>query len=112
MLRMKEVTALKDAAKNLHTRKSTINSVRVFENWYDENGLEKNPETVRPQHLDKVLERFFVCMCKQDGTDRDCERNWSPMILKGNPNGILMKLGNDFTRVLSKKIIIILIKRA
>ena len=50
MLRMKEVTALKDVAENLSTRKSTINWVRVFENWCDENGLEKNPETVRPEH--------------------------------------------------------------
>ena len=84
MLRMKEVTALKDAAENQNTRKSTINWVRVFENWCDKNGLEKNPETVRPEQLDKVLERFFTCVCKQDGTDRDCERNLSPMILKGN----------------------------
>ena len=84
MLRMKEVTALKDAAENLNTRKSTINWVRVFGNWCDENGLEKNPETVRPEQLDKVLERFFARVCKQDGTDHDCERNLSPMILKGN----------------------------
>ena len=81
MLRMKEVTALKDAAENLNTRKSTINWVRVFENWCDENGIEKNPETVRPDHeqLDKVLERFIACVCKQDGTDPDCKRNLSPM---------------------------------
>ena len=50
MLQMKEVTALKDAAENLNTRMSTINWVRVFENpWCDENVLEKNPETVRPE---------------------------------------------------------------
>ena len=82
--RFKEVTALKDAAENLNTRKSTINLVRVFENWCEENGLEKNSETVRPEQLDKVLERFFACVCKQDGTDHDCERYLSPMILKGN----------------------------
>ena len=64
-----EVTALKDAAENLNTRKSTINWVKVFENWCDENGLEKNPEMVRPKKLDKVLERFFACVCNQDGTD-------------------------------------------
>ena len=64
-----EVTALKDAAKKLNTRKSTINWVRVFENWCDENSLAKNPETVHPEQLDKVLERFFACVCKQDGTD-------------------------------------------
>ena len=84
MLRIKEVTALKDAAENLNTRKRTVNWVTVFENWCDENDLEKNPETVRPEQLDKVLERFFACLCKQDGTDDDCERNLSPMILKGN----------------------------
>ena len=48
---MKEVTVLKDAAKNLNMRKSTNTWVRVFENWCDENGLEKNPETVRPEQL-------------------------------------------------------------
>ena len=84
MLRMKEVTALKDATENLNTRKSAINWVRVFENWCDENGLEKNPEMVRPEQLDKVLERFFACVCEQDETDHDCERNLSPLILKGN----------------------------
>ena len=79
MLRMKEVNALKDAAESLNTRKSTINWVKVFENWCDENGLEKNPETVRPEQLDKVLERLFACVCRQDGTDHDdCKRNLSP----------------------------------
>ena len=48
MVRTKEVAALKDVTENLNTRKSTINWVRVFENWCDENGLKKNLETVRP----------------------------------------------------------------
>ena len=63
------VTALKDAVENLNTRKSTINWLRVFENWCNENGFEKNPDTSRPEQLDKVLGRSFACMCKQDGTD-------------------------------------------
>ena len=75
---------IKRRCRNLNTRKSTINWVRVFENWCDEKGLEENPETVRPEQLDKVLERFFAFVCKQDGTDHDCERNLSPIILKGN----------------------------
>ena len=78
MLRMKEVTALKDAVGNLNN--GTINWVRVFENWCDENGLGNNPETVRPEQLNKVLAWFFACVCKQDGTDHDCERNLSPII--------------------------------
>ena len=73
---MKEGTALKDAAENLNTPQR--NWVKVFENWCDENGLEKNPETVRPEQLDKVLERFFACVFKQDGADHDCERNCHP----------------------------------
>ena len=84
MLRKKEATALKDATENLSTRMSTIKWVRGFENCCDENGLEKNPETVRPGQLDKALEWFFACVCKQDGTDHDCGGNLSPMILKGN----------------------------
>ena len=69
MLRMKEVTALKDVAENLNTRENTINWVRVFENWCDGNGLEKNPETVRPEQLDKVFERFLrACVNKTEPT--------------------------------------------
>jgi len=46
--RFKDVTeedfmALKEAAENLNTRKSTINWVRVFEKWCEENSLEKKP---------------------------------------------------------------------
>ena len=36
-----DVTALKDAAENLNTRKSTVNWLRVFEKWCDENALTK-----------------------------------------------------------------------
>ncbi|KAL9975105.1 hypothetical protein ACROYT_G012221 [Oculina patagonica] len=64
-----DVSALKDAAENENTRKSTVNWVRVFEKWCDENGLEKNPEKVAPDQLDKLLERFFASARKQDGTD-------------------------------------------
>ena len=67
---MKDVRALKDAAENLiiiNTRKSTINWVRVLETRCDENGLEKNSETVRPEQLDKVFERFVpVCLNKTE----------------------------------------------
>ena len=55
-----EVTELKEAAENLNTRKSTTNWVRVFDNWYDENSLEKNLEMIPPEQLDKVLERFYA----------------------------------------------------
>ena len=55
-------------------RKSTINWVTVFETWCDENDLDKNPEMVLPEQLDKILERFFACVCKQDGTDYDYQR--------------------------------------
>ena len=66
---MKEVTALKDSAENLNQQRSTINWVRVFENWCDENGFEKKPETVRPEQLDKVLERFLPpCVTKTEPT--------------------------------------------
>ena len=70
---MEEVTKLKEAAENLNTRKSTINWVRVFEKWCDENSLEKNLEMILPEQLDKVLERFYTSVCKQDGTDYEPE---------------------------------------
>ena len=56
---IEEVTKLKEAAENLNTWKSTINWVRVFEKWCDENSLEKNLEMILPEQLDKVLERFY-----------------------------------------------------
>ena len=49
---IEEVTKLKEAAENLNTRKSTINWVRVFEKWCDENCLEKNLEMILPEQLD------------------------------------------------------------
>ena len=64
-----EVKELKEAAENLNTPKSTINWERVFEKWCDENSLEKNLETILPEQLDKVLERFYASVCKQDGID-------------------------------------------
>ena len=48
---IEEVTKLKEAAENLNTRKSTINWVRVFEKWCDENSLEKNLEMILPDQL-------------------------------------------------------------
>ena len=60
---LEEVTELKEAAEN--TRKGTMNWVRVFEKWCDENSLEKNMEMVLPEQMDKVLERFYATVCKQ-----------------------------------------------
>ena len=79
-----EDTELKEAAENLNARKSIIKWVRVFE---------KNMGMILLEQLDKVLERFFASACKQ---------NVSPMILKSNCNGFLVKLGNNFTCILSK----------
>ena len=62
-----EVSELK--TENGNTRKSTINWVRVFDKWCDENSLEKNLEMIPPEQLDKVLDRFYASVCKQDGTD-------------------------------------------
>jgi len=64
-----DVAALKDAAENLNTRKSTVNWLGVFENWCDENALDKSAEKLPPEQLDKVLERFYASVRKQDGTD-------------------------------------------
>ena len=102
MLRMKEVTALKDASENLNTRKSTINWVTVFENWCDEIVVCKNLATVLPEQLDNILEWFFACVCKQDGTYHDCERNLSPMTLKGKGLGKLLEFLQNAREIISK----------
>ena len=72
---IEEVTKLKEAAENWNTWKSTINWVRVFDKWCDENSLEKNLEMILPEQLDKVLEQLY---------NYGCERNLSPTTLKGN----------------------------
>ena len=38
---LEEVTELKEVAENLNTRKSTINWLRDFKKWCDENSFEK-----------------------------------------------------------------------
>ena len=43
--------------------------MRVFENWCDENALDKGPEKLPPKQMDEVLERFYTSVCNQDGTD-------------------------------------------
>jgi len=48
---IEEVTELTEGAENLNMRKSTINWVRVFEKWCDENSLEKNLEMILPQQF-------------------------------------------------------------
>jgi len=48
---IEEVTELTEGAKNLNTRKGTINWVRVFEKWCDENSLEKHLEMILPQQF-------------------------------------------------------------
>ena len=55
-----DAVALKNAAKNVKTRKSTVNWVRIFENRCDENALDKTP----PQ----FLSGFFASVHKEDGT--------------------------------------------
>ena len=62
---LEEVAELKEAAEKLDAQKNTINWVRVFEKWCDDNSLEIN----FLEHMDKVLERFYASACKQDGTD-------------------------------------------
>ena len=57
-------------------RKSTVNRLRVFENWCDENALHKGPEKLPPEQLDKVLERFYTSVRNQDRT------NYEPGSLK------------------------------
>ena len=39
-----EVTELKEAAENLNTRKSTINWLRDFKKWCDENSFENKKQ--------------------------------------------------------------------
>jgi len=46
-----EVTELKEVAENSNTRKSTINWVRVFDKWCDENSLQKNLEMRQRQRV-------------------------------------------------------------
>ena len=69
MLWMREVTALKDTAENLNTQKGEINWVRVFDNWYDENGLEKTLRRFVLSSWIKYLSVFLpACVNKTEPT--------------------------------------------
>jgi len=48
---IEEVMELTEAAENLNMQKSTINWVRVFEKWCDENSLEKHLEMILPEQF-------------------------------------------------------------
>ena len=64
-----EVTSLKDAAENLNTRKSTINWMRVSENWCDENGLEKTLRRFVLSSWIKYTSGFLpACVNKMEST--------------------------------------------
>ena len=71
-----EVNEFKTAAENPNIRKSTFNWLRIFANWCEENGEDKYLENYLPFELDKLLQRFFASVCKQDGT------NYEPGLLK------------------------------
>ena len=63
---LEEVTELKEVAENLNTRKSTINWLRDFKKWCDENSFEKKKqEMILLEQLDQVLERFYASEFKQ-----------------------------------------------
>jgi len=53
-----EVTELKEAAENSNTQMSTINWVRVFDKWCDENSLQKN--------LEMILQTNASCTTSRD----------------------------------------------
>ena len=54
-----DVAALKDAAENLNTRKSTVNWLRVFENWCDENTPKKALRSFLLNSWIKLLSGFM-----------------------------------------------------
>ena len=63
---LEEVTEIKEAAENLNARKSTINWVRVFEKWRDENSRDTNLEMILLEQLGKVLERFYASVYERN----------------------------------------------
>ena len=54
-----DVAALKDAPENLNTRKSTVNWLRVFENWCDENAPTKTLRSFLLNSWIKFLSGFM-----------------------------------------------------
>ena len=46
--------------EKLNMQKGTINWMRVFEKWCNENSLNKNLDMIRPEQWDKVLEQLYA----------------------------------------------------
>ena len=62
---LEEVTELNKAAENFNTRKCTINWLRDFKKWCDENSFDKKTEMILLGQLDTVLARFYASVFKQ-----------------------------------------------
>ena len=84
MLRMRDVTALKDVAENLNTRKSTINWVRVLRTGVMKMALRKTLRRFVLSSWIKHSSGFLPAFVNKTEPTTNCERNLSPMILKGN----------------------------
>ena len=56
-------------AENKNTKRSTTTWMRVWSSWAKSRNINVNMETISPAALDEILQKYYLEVRKQDGTD-------------------------------------------
>lgn len=64
-----DVLELQDASSSKNTKRSTNTWVKIFEFWSTVRGIDKKLYQFEEMELNKVLERFYTELRKEDGTE-------------------------------------------
>ena len=65
-----DIERLKEKNSNKNTTRSTNTWAKRFQKWQEERGLQVGPSTgTEPGELDRILQRFFAEIRKEDGTE-------------------------------------------
>ena len=58
-----------EEAENKNTKRSTTTWMRVWSSWAKSRNINVNMETISPAALDEILQKYYLEVRKQDGTD-------------------------------------------
>ena len=63
------IDALKQASGSKNTEKSTLSSMRVFNNWKTTHSYTEEIHTYQPEVVNLILEKFYAELQKTNRTD-------------------------------------------
>ena len=64
-----DIDALKQASSSKNTKNSTLNWMRVFNNWKTAHSYHEEMHTYQPEDLNLILEKFNAELLKTNKTD-------------------------------------------